>query len=81
MMEIYRFMEIDTCPMCGGEVYPRETPYIGKSIEEIPYGAEFELECREHGCGVFTITRRDPMSLRNDWIASYAITARHPNDQ
>lgn len=85
-MQIYRFMELDTCPMCGDEIWVRDNPYVGtRNIEDIPADTVFEIACenneRGKGCGYFSIMRRDQKSLDNDWVASYIINAPHPNDQ
>lgn len=84
-MEIYRFMELDTCPMCGAEIWVRNNRFIGKKLEHIPPGTVFEIVCAENNnpltaCGYFSIKRRNQKSMNNDWVAEYVIPSRNPND-
>ena len=77
-MKLHRFMrDIDTCPMCGGELYPRENGSVGvKAVERIPGETIFVLVCddlrsRAATCGEFRISRVDPTTLDDDWKCEY----------
>ena len=77
MTELHIFMEIDTCPMCGDEIYVVENEHSGKKLEDIPVAAVFEIVCRHPNhprgtvltCGKFVIKKRDVDSIENDWFA------------
>lgn len=84
-MKLHRFtLNIDTCPVCGREIYMRENGVIGEpDIEQIPADTVFVYECnrdeegrtcgREPSCGEFRISRVDPTTLDNDWKCEYVI--------
>lgn len=76
MTQLHRFMEIDTCPMCGDEVSLVENGYRGKNLDDIPVDAVFEIVCTDktgtnRADGTFRITKRDQSSSDNDWVAEY----------
>lgn len=78
MTELHRIMEIDTCPMCGDEIWARENGFLGKQLEDISKDAVFEIACNDNGvdysCGIFRITKRDPNSSVDDWTVEYIPT-------
>lgn len=85
--KLYRFMEIDTCPMCGGEIYVANNGYRGvQDIKQIPGDTVFRIPCTDkekkvgdvHGgnivCGEFQIRRVHPETLDDDWVATWVST-------
>lgn len=81
MAKLHRFMTIDTCPLCGNEVFLRENGFRGKPLNEIPNDTVFEIICADAtgtnlSCGEFRISKRDPSTDDNDWMAEYII---HPS--
>lgn len=84
-MKLHKFMEIDTCPICGNELYPSENGFIGKPLEEIPATAIFEIPCTDDtgsnlACGLFRIQRRDQSSEANDWVCEYLLNPRRDTE-
>lgn len=76
MTKLHIFMEIDTCPICGSEVYAEDNGYLGVPLEEIPGDTVYEIPCidaerKMPTCGKFVIRKRDPKTRDNDWIAEY----------
>lgn len=77
MTHLHVFMEIDTCPICGGKMYVVDNGYVGeKLIREIPGDTVFEIVSTDptgtnFTCGKFIVKRRDPVLLDNDWFAEY----------
>lgn len=86
-MKLRRFAEIDTCPICGHEIYFKDNPYVGEpDIRKIPQATVFEIPCLDEKtgglmCGFFRIQRRRPVIELDDWVAEYLLNeAPHPLD-
>jgi hypothetical protein len=78
--KLYRFMEIDTCPMCGGEIYVQDNGVLGQQdIKKIPGDTVFRIRCTDATgttlmCGEFQIRRVHPETLDDDWVATWLST-------
>lgn len=77
-MNLHRFMEIDICPLCGGEIFAEDNEHLGKpDVNDIPGDTTFVIPCvDEEGfktCGEFRISRIDPTSLEDDWKCEYVL--------
>lgn len=79
-MKLWRFMQMDTCPICGNEIWvTRDNPHLGeKDVEKIPGDTVFVFECVVPGgglrtCGEFRISRVNPATLEDDWKCEYVL--------
>lgn len=84
-MRLFRFMELDTCPLCGGELHSKPNPYLGeRDVMEIPVATVFELRCMDDtgtnlACGLFRIQRRSIRQSPDDWVCEYLLNeSPHP---
>lgn len=71
--KLYRLLEIDTCPICGGEMY------FPQNIMNFPGSTVFVLACMDDTrtnirCGQFEIRPVDSETMDDDWICSWLST-------
>jgi hypothetical protein len=80
IVNLWRFMHMDTCPICGGEIWVRENGYVGeRDVKKMPGDTVFVFDCSDNGkrpatCGEFQISRVNTKTLEDDWECKYILT-------
>jgi hypothetical protein len=81
-VKLHHLMQLDTCPMCGREIWAEENKFLGvQNLEDIPIDTEFRIQCKDErgnqGCGYFSITRIVPLP-DSEWKCEYFVTGWLP---